>query len=64
MFRNLDEFSAALSKVTAEATQAASSSAKEKSLLRASATGDQAAVSRIAGSMTTAELQAFQRKHS
>lgn len=63
MFRNLDEFSAALSKVTAEATAAAASNAKEQTLLQASAAGDAAKVQEIAASMTTAELQRFQRRH-
>lgn len=61
MFRNLDDFSAALSQATAEATAAASTSARVQQIVRAHAAGDHDTATRIAAGMTTAELQAAQQ---
>lgn len=61
MFRNLDEFSAALTKATTEATQAAATSANTRAIVQAAQSGDQATVARIANNMTTAELKAVEK---
>ncbi|WP_309049081.1 hypothetical protein [Streptomyces sp.] len=63
MARNLDEFAADLAAVTAQAAQAGIGTLKADALLEASRQGDEQAVRDIANSMSTAELQAFQRKH-
>ena len=59
---NLDEFSAALSQVTAQATRAAASKAKTRRVIAAAASGGEDAVRRAVAGMSTAELQRLQQE--
>lgn len=58
MARNLDEFANELTQVTVQVIQAANTGAKTRDIVQAHAAGDHAKATRIAESMTTAELQA------
>ncbi|MGY1583849.1 hypothetical protein [Streptomyces sp. MN13] len=60
--RNLDEFAAALSQVTAQATGAAVTSAQTQSVIAAAASGGEDAVRRAVADMSTAELQRLQQQ--
>jgi len=60
--RNLDEFSAALSQVTAEATRAAVTSAQTNAVITAAASGGAEAVARAVEHMSSAELQELKRQ--
>lgn len=62
MARNLEEFSADLGNVINAASRTANTTAKTRALIHAAKSGDQAKVSRLAQSMTTAELKAVQKQ--
>lgn len=59
--RNLDEFAAALSQVTAQATRAATTSTRTRTVIDAAASGGEDAVRRAVADMSTADLK--QLKH-
>lgn len=57
MARNLDEFAAELSQVTAEATRAALTKGQANAIVSAAASGGEDAVRRLAQDMSTEDIQ-------
>jgi hypothetical protein len=60
--RNMHEFGAALSQVTAEATRATITSAQARVVVDAAASGGAEAVARAVQGLSTAELQELKRQ--
>ncbi|MBX7552306.1 hypothetical protein K1Y78_30935 [Streptomyces sp. tea 10] len=68
MARNIDEFSAELTQVTAQVVQAAAQGARTRghadALMQAAKNGGEAAVRKLAASMSTEDLQRVQKRLS
>ncbi|MFH9677421.1 hypothetical protein ACH4L5_34860 [Streptomyces sp. NPDC017405] len=60
--RNLDDFAAALSQVTAQAARAATTSSRTRRVIDAAASGGEDAVRRAVAGMSTADLKRLQRQ--
>ncbi|MFI0192069.1 hypothetical protein ACH4PW_31555 [Streptomyces sp. NPDC017082] len=60
--RNLDEFAAALSQVTAQAARAATTSSRTRTVISAAASGGEGAVRRAVAGMSTADLKRLKRQ--
>ncbi|OSZ61285.1 hypothetical protein OQI_06135 [Streptomyces pharetrae CZA14] len=60
--RNLDEFAAALSQVTAQAARAATTHTQTHAVIAAAASGGEDAVRRAVAGMSTADLQQLQEQ--
>ncbi|CAM5233030.1 hypothetical protein [Streptomyces pseudogriseolus] len=60
--RNLDDFAAALSQITAQAARAATTSTQTRTVIDAAASGGEDAVRRAVSGMSTTDLKRLKRQ--